>query len=59
MRRLMENKTCFVIAHRLSTIQNADEILVVHQGRIVEQGTHSELMEKGGYYNGMYKAQFE
>jgi ATP-binding cassette subfamily B protein len=59
MRRLMENKTCFVIAHRLSTIQNADEILVVHQGRIVEQGTHDELMEKGGYYNGMYRAQFE
>jgi ATP-binding cassette subfamily B protein len=43
----------------LSTIQNADEILVVHQGRIVEQGTHDELMEKGGYYNGMYRAQFE
>jgi ATP-binding cassette subfamily B protein len=59
MRKLMENKTCFVIAHRLSTIQNADEILVVHQGRIVEQGTHRELMAKGGYYNGMYKAQFE
>jgi ATP-binding cassette subfamily B protein len=59
MRQLMENKTCFVIAHRLSTIQNADEILVVHQGQIVECGTHSELMAKGGYYTGMYKAQFE
>jgi ATP-binding cassette subfamily B protein len=59
MRQLMENKTCFVIAHRLSTIQNADEILVVHQGQIVECGTHSELMAKGGYYTEMYKAQFE
>lgn len=59
MRKLMENKTCFVIAHRLSTIQNADEILVVNHGEIVEQGTHAELMERQGFYHQMYRAQFE
>ena len=59
MRKLMEHKTCFVIAHRLSTIQNADVILVVNHGEIVEQGTHRELMEKMGFYYQMYQAQFE
>lgn len=59
MRRLMEHKTCFVIAHRLSTIQNADVILVVNHGEIVEQGTHGELIEKEGFYYQMYRAQFE
>ncbi|MBD5522225.1 MAG: ABC transporter ATP-binding protein [Lachnospiraceae bacterium] len=59
MRKLMEHKTCFVIAHRLSTIQNADVILVVNHGEIVEQGTHKELMEKMGFYYQMYQAQFE
>lgn len=59
MRRLMEHKTCFVIAHRLSTIQNADVILVVNHGEIVEQGTHGELMERKGFYFQMYQAQFE
>ncbi len=59
MRTLMEHKTCFVIAHRLSTIQNADEILVVNHGEIVEQGTHCELMEREGFYYQMYRAQFE
>ena len=59
MRALMEHKTCFVIAHRLSTIQNADEILVVNHGEIVEQGTHLELMQQEGFYYQMYRAQFE
>lgn len=55
----MEDKTCFVIAHRLSTIQGADNILVVNQGNVVEQGTHKELMEKKGFYYKLYQAQFE
>ncbi len=59
MRKLMEKKTCFVIAHRLSTIQGADNILVVDQGDIKEQGTHKELMEKEGFYYKLYQAQFE
>lgn len=59
MRKLMAGKTCFVIAHRLSTIQNADNILVVDQGNIVEQGTHSSLMEKKGFYYDLYSSQFQ
>ena len=59
MRMLMEEKTCFVIAHRLSTIQGADNILVVDQGNIVEQGNHQELMEKKGFYHKLYHSQFE
>lgn len=59
MTRLMANKTCFIIAHRLSTIKNADLILVIDHGEIVEQGTHIELMEQGGYYKQMYNAQFQ
>ena len=55
---LMKNKTCFVIAHRLSTIQNADRILVVKDGNIVEQGTHKELLDKKQVYYNMYSAQF-
>ncbi|MDF2538982.1 MAG: transporter transrane region [Herbinix sp.] len=59
MRKLMEKKTCFVIAHRLSTIQGADNILVVDQGNVVEQGSHVELMEKQGFYYKLYNSQFE
>jgi ATP-binding cassette subfamily B protein len=58
MRRLMKNKTCFVIAHRLSTIQNADLILVMHEGSLAEQGTHQSLLEKNGVYAGLYRSQF-
>ena len=59
MRSLMEGKTCFVIAHRLSTIQNADLILVVDHGDVVEQGTHESLMASQGFYHKLYTAQFE
>ena len=58
MRKLMQDKTCFVVAHRLSTIQNADLILVVRDGNVVESGTHKELMQLGGFYREMYDAQF-
>jgi len=58
MTRLMEGKTCFVIAHRLSTIRNADWILVMDHGEVVEQGTHSSLMSAKGFYYQMYQAQF-
>ncbi|MCA9443085.1 MAG: ABC transporter ATP-binding protein, partial [Candidatus Omnitrophica bacterium] len=57
--RLMKDRTTFAIAHRLSTILNADLILVLQQGRIVESGTHSELYDLGGYYKQLYDAQFE
>lgn len=59
MNRLMKGKTCFVIAHRLSTIRNADLILVVKDGDIVERGRHEELLAKGGFYSEIYNAQFE
>ncbi|MBQ9952794.1 MAG: ABC transporter ATP-binding protein [Clostridia bacterium] len=58
MTALMKDKTCFVIAHRLSTIQNADTILVVKDGAIIEQGNHEELLKQGGFYHSLYHSQF-
>ena len=58
MDNLMEGRTSFVIAHRLSTIRDADLILVINQGDIIEQGTHEELLAKGGFYANLYNAQF-
>ncbi len=58
MEALMRGKTCFVIAHRLSTIQNADTILVISDGRLVEQGTHASLLAAGGVYAELYRSQF-
>lgn len=58
MTELMKNKTCFIIAHRLSTIQNADTILVVKDGAIIEQGNHDELINEGGFYSSLYNSQF-
>ena len=59
MDNLMEGRTSFVIAHRLSTIKNADLILFMKDGDIVEQGTHNELLAKGGYYADLYNSQFD
>jgi len=59
MARLMENRTSFVIAHRLSTIRDADTILVMNHGRIIEQGDHQSLLARGGFYCDLYNSQFE
>lgn len=59
MEKLMKNKTSFVIAHRLSTIKNSDQILVMEQGNIIEQGTHKELLLKQGAYASLYQSQFQ
>jgi ATP-binding cassette subfamily B protein len=54
----MKGRTSFVIAHRLSTVRDADVILVMNHGRIVEQGTHEELLEANGFYHDLYHSQF-
>ena len=59
MDELMKNRTSFIIAHRLSTIRNADLILVMNHGDIVEQGNHEELLKKNGFYAKLYNSQFE
>lgn len=59
MDKLMENRTSFIIAHRLSTIKNADLILVMKDGNIIEQGNHNTLMKKNGFYANLYNSQFE
>jgi ATP-binding cassette subfamily B multidrug efflux pump len=58
MNKLVQGRTSFVIAHRLSTVRNADQILLLSDGQIVEQGTHEELLEKGEVYADLYQAQF-
>ena len=57
--KLMQNKTSFIVAHRLSTIKNADVILVMNKGNVIEKGTHEQLLAKGGFYANLYNSQFE
>ena len=57
-RQMMEGRTSFIVAHRLSTIQEADCILVMRDGNIIEQGKHEELLQKEGFYAELYKSQF-
>ena len=59
MDHLMQGRTSFIIAHRLSTIRNADLILVMKDGDIIEQGTHEQLLTRGGFYANLYNSQFE
>ena len=59
MDELTKGRTSFVIAHRLSTIKNADLILVMRDGDVIESGTHDELMQRGGFYAELYNSQFE
>ena len=59
MEELMKGRTSFIIAHRLSTIRNADWILVINEGDIVEQGKHEQLLEQNGFYAELYNSQFE
>jgi ATP-binding cassette subfamily B protein len=57
--KLMEGRTSFVIAHRLSTIRDADNVVVINDGEIIEQGNHQELLEKKGFYHNLYLSQFK
>ena len=57
--KMMTGRTSFIVAHRLSTIQSADLILVMKDGNIIEQGTHTELLEKNGFYAELYNAQYK
>ena len=57
--KLMEGRTSFVIAHRLSTIRDADQVLVIDEGQIVERGTHQELLDRRGFYHRLYTSQFK
>ena len=57
--RLMEGRTSFVIAHRLSTIRDADNVIVINEGEIVEQGTHQQLLDKRGFFHHLYMSQFK
>jgi ATP-binding cassette subfamily B protein len=59
MLRLMEGRTSFVIAHRLSTIREADMILVINDGEIIERGCHQELLDQRGFYHHLYVSQFK
>ena len=54
----MKGRTSFIVAHRLSTIKNADQILVMKAGNIIERGTHDELLAQGGFYKRLYESQF-
>jgi ATP-binding cassette subfamily B protein len=56
---LMKGRTSFIIAHRLSTVRNADRILVMKDGEIVEQGSHEQLLQANGFYTALYNSQFE
>ena len=59
MNKLMENKTVFIIAHRLSTVRNADMIMVLDHGRVIEKGNHQELLAQKGFYYQLYMGMFE
>ena len=59
LEKLMKDRTTFIIAHRLSTIKNADNILVLDQGKIIESGKHDDLLKKEGFYAKLYNSQFE